>query len=238
VRHTADVKIERTPGTRPPPLNGVRVRVLTSLELPKGRYQLRVAAGTAMRAGNVVYDLEVPDFSAESLTMSAVALVARDEPTVLTLRSANRGGTGKPVTCRNSSCVAPLSAASASLSFSTTRNAVDASTLSDSPTTSREFATTDEVVLTTEVYDNRRPDGANQSILLATALRGADGRVIALTSNERSSTSPQSPSGGYRFDVRLPLKDVSPGAYALEVTARSSDDERAVVSRRIPIRVR
>ena len=64
VRHTADVKIEPTSSRAVTSLNGVRVRVLTGLELPKGRYQLRVAAGTPMRAGNVVYDLEVPDFSA------------------------------------------------------------------------------------------------------------------------------------------------------------------------------
>ena len=111
--------------------------------------------------------------------------------------------------------------------------------LPDSPTTSREFAVTDEVVLTTQVYDNRRPErDTSRTISLTTALRGADDRVITLTSNKRPATSPQPPSGGHRFDVRLPLKDVPPGAYALEVTARSSAGERDAVSQQIPIRVR
>ncbi len=239
VRHTADVKIEPTSSRAATSLNGVRVRVLTGLELPKGRYQLRVAAGTAMRAGNVVYDLEVPDFSAEPLTMSGVALVARNEPTVLTLRSSSKGGTARPVTCRNSTCIAPLSAAGASRSLASSANNESVASLADSPTTSREFAVTDEVVLTTHVYDNRRPErDAPHTVSLTTALRGADDHVITLTSNERPATSPQPPSGGHRFDVRLPLKDVPPGAYALEVTARSSANERDVVSQRIPIRVK
>ena len=110
----------------------------------------------------------------------------------------------------------------------------------DPPTTSREFAVPDDVVLTTEVYDNRRPDRGDppQTISLTTSLRSADGRVIALTSDERTSTSPQRPSGGHRFEVNLPLKDVPPGAYALEVAARSSAGERDVMIQRIPIRVR
>jgi len=55
------------------------VRVLSSLELPPGRYQLRVSAseeGTG-RTGSVLYDLEVPDFAKQALSMSGVALTAQ-----------------------------------------------------------------------------------------------------------------------------------------------------------------
>jgi len=54
------------------------VRVLSSMTLPPGRYQLRVAAGNVMgRAGSVMYDLDVPDFTDGALTMSGVALTSR-----------------------------------------------------------------------------------------------------------------------------------------------------------------
>jgi VWFA-related protein len=66
------------------------VRVLSEMQLPPGRYQLRVAGGTTSgRAGSVLYDLEVADFTREPLMMSGVSLssravqpvtVSRDEP--------------------------------------------------------------------------------------------------------------------------------------------------------------
>jgi len=53
------------------------LRVLSQANLPPGRYQIRVAAGNKSgKAGSVVYDLEVPDFSKESFTMSGVSLTA------------------------------------------------------------------------------------------------------------------------------------------------------------------
>ena len=61
-------------------------RVLSQANLPPGRYQMRVAAGNkAGKAGSVVYDLEVPDFSKEPLMMSGVALTsasAAQAPTI------------------------------------------------------------------------------------------------------------------------------------------------------------
>ncbi len=63
------------------------LRVVSQVDLPPGRYQLRVAVGEdGGRAGSVLYDLEVPDFYRAPLTMSGVALTsasARLTPTVL-----------------------------------------------------------------------------------------------------------------------------------------------------------
>jgi VWFA-related protein len=62
-------------------------RVLLEPRLPPGRYQLRVAAGNAGgRAGSVVYDLEVPDFSKGALTMSGVSLTSVEQATAQTAR--------------------------------------------------------------------------------------------------------------------------------------------------------
>ncbi len=53
-------------------------RVVSAIDLPPGRYQLRVAAREAngKRAGSVLYDLEVPDFSKAPLLMSSVAITS------------------------------------------------------------------------------------------------------------------------------------------------------------------
>lgn len=56
------------------------LRVLTKTELQPGRYQLRMAVGTAQRGGSVIYDLDVPDFSKKDLAMSGVALRGPNDP--------------------------------------------------------------------------------------------------------------------------------------------------------------
>ena len=53
------------------------LRVLSEIQLPPGRYQLRLAAGNpAGKAGNVVYDLTVPDFHKDRLMLSGLALTS------------------------------------------------------------------------------------------------------------------------------------------------------------------
>jgi VWFA-related protein len=63
------------------------LRVLSQASLPPGRYQMRVAAGNKSgKAGSVVYDLEVPDFSKPPLVMSGVALTAASAGQAPTIR--------------------------------------------------------------------------------------------------------------------------------------------------------
>lgn len=52
------------------------IRSVTTLDLPPGRYQLRVAAREANNGavGSVFTDLEVPDFSAQAFSMSGILL--------------------------------------------------------------------------------------------------------------------------------------------------------------------
>jgi VWFA-related protein len=53
------------------------IRVVARMTVPPGRYQLHVAAGAASgRAGGVVYDLDVPDFTKERLVMSGLSLAS------------------------------------------------------------------------------------------------------------------------------------------------------------------
>jgi hypothetical protein len=53
-------------------------RFVSAIDVPPGRYQLRVAAGgTTGPAGSVVYDLEVPDFSRTPLAISGLSLTSK-----------------------------------------------------------------------------------------------------------------------------------------------------------------
>jgi hypothetical protein len=62
------------------------VRLLKRMELPAGRYQLRVAARDTHdnRVGAVIHDLEVPDFSPEDVSMSGLALTSATSAAMMT----------------------------------------------------------------------------------------------------------------------------------------------------------
>ncbi|MGH9349689.1 MAG: VWA domain-containing protein [Vicinamibacterales bacterium] len=63
-------------------------RVISSMDLPPGRYQLRVAAAEqGGKSGSVLYDLEVPDFYKAPLTMSGLAITAASAGQTPTARS-------------------------------------------------------------------------------------------------------------------------------------------------------
>jgi VWFA-related protein len=61
-------------------------RLVNQVNLPPGRYQMRIAASSrGGKTGSVLYDLEVPDFTKEKFVMSGVALTSRaaaEAPTV------------------------------------------------------------------------------------------------------------------------------------------------------------
>jgi VWFA-related protein len=82
-RHTATLVVE--PEAREQVFQH-GVRVLSEFELPDGRYQVRVAAGSDSRAGSVVYDLEVPDFRKGPLAMSGISLTSAAAVSATTLR--------------------------------------------------------------------------------------------------------------------------------------------------------
>jgi hypothetical protein len=56
------------------------LHILAKTDLEPGRYQLRIAVGTAQRGGSVIYDLNVPDFSKKDLAMSGLVLRRPEKP--------------------------------------------------------------------------------------------------------------------------------------------------------------
>lgn len=71
-----------------PRLRAGGFRILNAIDLPPGRYLLRAAAreGNGKTAGSVVYDLDVPDFTKEKLTISSVALTSATSAMVPTAK--------------------------------------------------------------------------------------------------------------------------------------------------------
>ena len=80
-------------------------RIVGQADLPPGRYQLRVAAGTAGgRAGNTLYDLEVPDYSTAPLMLSGLVLNTDDSlqtPTMPIRTEAPAFPSGPPAVTRS-----------------------------------------------------------------------------------------------------------------------------------------
>ena len=62
-------------------------RIITQVDLPPGKYQLRVAVSEegSNRAGSVLYDLEVPDFYEPPFAMSGITLTSAQEATTPTV---------------------------------------------------------------------------------------------------------------------------------------------------------
>ena len=80
-----------TMNLKPDTLRRVRAggfRVISTMELPPGRYQVRVAAREAntRRSGSLNYDVEVPDFNKERMSMSGLALTSVASSLVPTAR--------------------------------------------------------------------------------------------------------------------------------------------------------
>jgi len=76
---------------KPDTVNRVKAtgfRVIQSMDLSPGRYQLRVAVreGNTRKAGSVTFDLEVPDFAKQPLSMSGLAITSAMSGVAPTIR--------------------------------------------------------------------------------------------------------------------------------------------------------
>ena len=180
-------------------------RVTTAVNLPPGRYQLRLsAADSAGVAGSVGRTLVVPDFYKQPLTMSGVSVLSVSGLQVPTARVKD-----DPV----------------------------GTVLMRPPTTAREFARDDQLVLFAEVYENQQNTQPHM-VDISSEVRAEGGQVVFRNSESRSSTDLQGGRGGYGYTVQIPLKDVAPGLYVVHVEGKRRDGNVPPVSRDVQIRVR
>jgi hypothetical protein len=85
-RNTLDLNMKADTAKRAAALG---FRVISTIDLPPGRYTLRVGAreNNTKKSGSVSYDVEVPDFTKEALLMSNLAVTSAASSIVPTARS-------------------------------------------------------------------------------------------------------------------------------------------------------
>jgi len=223
-------------------VRGRGLRVVSQLDLPKGRYQIRVASASGENSGSVIYDLDVPDFSAGDFTMSGISVATAQSDQTVTLkgesdRTAVKKGQCQPPVCSPDTSsgvfVSQWAAATKSPMLQTLQQ------LSTPPTTDRTMITGETLGLFVEVYDNNKRvarDPAYQ-ITVNAALLDASGQTVRQVSDRRSSQAARGASGGHGFSMLLPLTQVPAGDYVIQVESRSERTPDHVETRRIPVRV-
>jgi hypothetical protein len=175
------------------------VRLLNRMDLPPGRYQLRIAARDSTKAtiGSVIYDLDVPDFYKQPIGMSGVALTSLGGASMMTARPDDQLKDLLP---------AP-------------------------PVAARTFAQNDELALFTEIYDNAGNTPHKVDIL--TSVLTDEGRVLFKNEEARDSSELQGARGGFGYTTRIPLSEIPPGTYVLNVEARSRLGQGLTANRQV-----
>jgi hypothetical protein len=169
----------------------VGLRMNPRIALAPGRYQLRIGVreNGGGSLGTVFYDLQVPDFTKEPLSMSGMLLTAGSSQLVPTLVPDKLIG----------------------------------DQLLPGPATSRRtFAQGDTLATYAEIYDNI-PATQTHTISIITRLVGEDGREV-FTSRETHDGAALQGAGKssiYGFSKQIPLADVGPGRYLLQVEAQA-----------------
>jgi hypothetical protein len=174
-------------------------RVLNRMDLPPGRYQLRIAARDSAKAtvGSIVYDLEVPDFYKQPIAMSGLAITSLGGASMLTAR---------PDDVMKQVLPAP-------------------------PVAARAFAQNDELAVFTEVYDNS--GNAPHKVDFVTSVLTDEGRVLYKNEEVRDSSELQGAKGGFGYTSRVPLSEIAPGSYVLNVEARSRLGDSPTATRQV-----
>lgn len=178
-------------------------RLLNRLQLPPGRYHLRVASHDTTRraSGSVTYDLDVPDFNKMPFSMSGVVMTSMSGSSMVTAKA----------------------------------DPQLADVLPASPIATRTFPQNDEIALFAEIYDNQ---GATpHKVDISATIRSDEGQIVYETKEERNSTELSGARGGYGFTTRIPLNEIPPGDYVLDVQATSRLGNDVGVGRQVRITI-
>jgi hypothetical protein len=190
-------------------------RITSAVNLPPGRYQLRVsAADTAGVAGSVVRTLVVPDFYKAPLVMSGVTLLSasgvlaptarvKEDPVGLLLM---RPPTTAREFMRDDQLVVFVEI------YENDRNAQP-----------------HMIDITSEV----RAEGGNV-VFKNTETRSS----TELQGGGAGADARSAKAGGYGYTAQIPLKDVAPGLYVVHVEGKRRDGNVPAVARDVQIRVR
>ena len=103
------------------------------------------------------------------------------------------------------------------------------------PIAERAFPQSDQLWFFAEIYDNA--GDTPHTVTIGTTVTSESGAVVYTMDTEHSSSEFNGPRGVFRHRGRVPLNDLPPGAYVLEVEARANLGHDEIVSRQIPYTV-
>jgi hypothetical protein len=211
----AKVALRPRPGLTEPP-DAVTYQIALELELQPGRYQLRASAlSDKLGAGGSVYlSLDVPDFSKADLELTDLLLAFADGPRVPVARDS------REVAATTSRAIVPSNLPPSA------RRAVEAATATPSvrppalpfePALNRTFASSDVVRLYFKAVQRER-----RAVLATVSALTPEGQTLVTFDRDL-------PDSG-EFDINLPLGQLAPGAYRLQVVV---SDGRATATKEI-----
>ena len=108
--------------------------------------------------------------------------------------------------------------------------------LPSAPTAQRTFPVNDTLVLFTDVYDNVKTPA--HRVMIKTTVTADAGTVVFTANDERRSEELGGKTGGYGYSATVPLKDLAPGRYVLQVSAESSLNKGGAAFRELEFRIR
>lgn len=130
-----------------------------------------------------------------------------------------------------------LTAATARVTPTAKADEVLQKSLPGPPTTRREFYPIDVLALYAEVYD-RIQSNVPHTVDVTTRLVDANGKEVSRTADARKSNEFQGPQGGsFGYNAQIPLADIAPGRYMLQVEARARIKDAQPVRREMLITV-
>lgn len=192
------------------------LRALTWLDLPHGRYNVRVAARTGGRTGTAVHRLEVPDFGARLTMSSAVLSTAADGAVVIASGAAAPIDLPVPPTARRE--------------FQAGEWLVLFTEVYESDARLRQFP---------RRADSSSPvhgPAGDHTTHVTAQLQTRDGSILLLRTGTRSMEP--SRAGRHAFVTSVPLEGVPPGRYVLQMKARANINGPDSAVEEIPIRVK
>ncbi|MBS1819924.1 MAG: VWA domain-containing protein [Acidobacteria bacterium] len=99
----------------------------------------------------------------------------------------------------------------------------------------RVFPQNDEIAIFAEIYDNTGK--APHKIDIVTSVLTDEGKVVFKVEDQRDSSELGGSKGGYGYQTRIPVADIPPGLYVLNVDAKSRLGNDNAATRQVQFRV-
>jgi len=131
-----------------------------------------------------------------------------------------------------------LTAATAQVTPTAEPDPILKATLPGPPTTRREFYPIDVLALYAEVYDKLQTD-VPHTVDVTTRLVSESGKEVSRTTDARKSNEFQLAKGGgfFGYSTQVPLADIAPGRYMLQVQAKARIKDAPTVQREMLITI-